>query len=73
MDIVYLSGDTLGNSSYFQNTNYQCARVLDALDYFSPGFERKFLKYLPVTTVTKIEYVEVLTGDQSISGVCQTP
>jgi hypothetical protein len=70
MDIVYLSGDTLGNSSYFQNTNYQCARVLDALDYFSPGFERKFLKYFSGTTVNKIEYIPITTGGQSATEAC---
>ncbi len=70
MDIVYLSGDKLGSSSYFGNTSLQCARVLDSLDYFSPGFERKFLKYFSGVTVTKIEYVPVATGNQSGTGTC---
>ena len=66
MDIVYLSGDMLGTSSYFVSTSYQCARVFDVLDDFSPGFERKFLKYFSGMTATKIEYV--LTGIQTSTG-----
>jgi len=73
MDIVYLSGNTLGKSSYFASTSYQCARILDSLDDFSPGFDKKFLKYFPVTTVTKIEYIQSATGSQSGTGSCQTP
>ena len=65
MDIVYLSGNTLGKSSYSVSTRYQCVRILDSLDDFSPGFDKKFLKYFPVTTTTKIEYIEVATGSQS--------
>ncbi len=70
MDIVYLSGNTTGKSSYFSSNSYQCARILDYLDDFSPGFEQKFLKYFPVTTVTKIEYIPTATGSQSESGTC---
>ena len=73
MDIVYLSGDTLGKSSYFGSTSHQCARVLDSVDDFSPGFDKKFLKYFPVTTVTKIEYIQIGTGSQSETGSCQSP
>ena len=73
MDIVYLSGNTLGKSSYSVSTRYQCVRILDSLDDFSPGFDKKFLKYFPVTTTTKIEYIEVATGSQSWTGSCQTP
>lgn len=57
MDIVYLSGVMLGSSSYFWSTRQECVRIMDGLDDFSPGFEQRFLKYFPVTTVTKIEYV----------------
>ena len=70
MDITYLSGDTLGSSSYFVNATIQCARVLDSLDYFSPGFERKFLKYFSGVTLTKIEYITVTTGNTSGTGTC---
>lgn len=73
MDIVTISGNMLGKSSYFTGTGYPCARILDAMDDFSPGFERRFLKYFPLTTVTKIEYV--LTGIQTPqeTGSCQVP
>lgn len=73
MDIVYLSWNSLGKSSYFWDTSYQCARILDVLDDFSPGFERKFLKYIPVSTVTKIEYIQAVTGNISEAGSCQVP
>jgi len=66
-----MSGDTLGSSSYFNGASQQCARILDYLDDFSPGFEQKFLKYFPVTTITKIEYIETGTGSQSSTGSCQ--
>ena len=65
MDIIYLSWNMLGSSSYFNATSQQCVRIFDYLDDFSPGFEQKFLKYFPLTTVTKIEYIEITTGNQS--------
>ena len=34
------------------------------MDDFSPGFDQKFLKYTPVTTLTKIEYIQVVTGNR---------
>jgi hypothetical protein len=71
MDIVYLSGDMVGKSSYSDTTSYTCGRVLDSVDDFSPGFERKFLKYFPVSTTAKIEYIQVDTGNQSGTGTSQ--
>ncbi len=73
LDIVYLSWITLGKSSYFTTSSYQCARILDSMDDFSPGFERKFLKFLPVITMTKIEYITVSTGNQLSTGTCPLP
>ena len=73
LDIVYISGNMLGKSSYFATGGYQCARIFDALDDFSPGFHQRFLKYFPVTTVTKIEYLPLLTGNQSSSTTCPVP
>ncbi len=70
LDIVYLSWMILGKSSYFGNNSYQCARILDSMDDFSPGFERKFLKFMPVTTLTKIEYITVDTGTETSLQVC---
>lgn len=43
---------------------------MDALDDFSPGFDKKFLKYFSGTTATKIEYVPIATGSQQGTGVC---
>ena len=65
MDIVYHSGENIGGSWYFNDTSVQCARVFDAIDYFSPGFDQKFLKYISGLTLTKIEYIEIMTGNQS--------
>lgn len=73
LDIVYISGNKAGKSWYYWATSYQCARILDTLDDFSPGFERKFLKYFPVSTVTKIEYIQVITGTQAWTGDCSKP
>lgn len=70
MDIVFLSGNSTGKSSYFSSTSYQCARILDYLDDFSPGFDQKFLKYFPVSTVVKIESPPIATGSQSETGGC---
>ena len=70
MDIVYHSGEMLGSSIYFGGTTSQCAQVLDSVDYFSPGFERRFLKYLSGLTMTKIEYLPAGTGDQSSGNTC---
>jgi len=70
MDIVYLSGNSTGKSSYFSSTSHQCARILDYLDDFSPGFDQKFLKYFPVGTVAKIESPPITTGDQSETSGC---
>ena len=70
LDIAYISGEYLGKSSYFGTRTYQCARIFDYLDDFSPGFEQKFLKYFSGTTITKIEYVQVTTGYQSETGSC---
>jgi len=70
MDIVYSSGKIVGSSSYFENTTLQCARVFDSVDYFSPGFERKFLKYISGQTLTKIEYIYVNTGNQRTGEIC---
>lgn len=64
MDIVYVSGENLGWSWYFDDMSVQCARVFDAIDYFSPGFDQKFLKYISGQTLTKIEYIEIMTGNQ---------
>ncbi|MCX6824807.1 MAG: hypothetical protein NTY80_01155 [candidate division SR1 bacterium] len=72
LDIAYLSGNSGGKSYYFGSTSYQCARILDDLDDFSPGFERQFLKYFPGTTITNIEYVSVNTGNNSDTGACQS-
>lgn len=73
LDIVYLSGNTLGTSSYFWSNRVQCARNMDDLDEFSPGFEKRFLKYFPVTTITKIEYIEIPSGAPAETGSCQVP
>ena len=70
LDIAYVSGEYLGKSSYFATRTYQCARIFDYLDDFSPGFEQKFLKYFSGTTITKIEYIQVTTGYQSATGTC---
>jgi hypothetical protein len=70
MDIVYYSGDMLGNSIYFTNTTLQCARVLDSIDSFSPGFERMFLKYISGRTAPIIEYIYVNTGNQTTGTIC---
>jgi hypothetical protein len=70
MDIVYHSGDILGNSIYFNNTTLQCARVLDSMDSFSPGFERRFLKYISGRTAPIIEYIYVNTGNQATGNIC---
>ena len=70
LDIAYVSGEYIGRSSYFASRTYQCARIFDYLDEFSPGFEQKFLKYFSGTTITKIEYVQVTTGYQSATGSC---
>lgn len=72
MDIVYLSGQMLGSSIYPVGTTRQCAQVLDSVDYFSPGFERRFLKYMSGLTLTKIEYLPAGTGDQSSGNTCQS-
>lgn len=60
MDIVAISGNSLGKSYYFGTRSGLCERIFDAVDDFSPGFERKFLKYMPVRTETEI--VTILTG-----------
>ncbi len=70
MDIVYYSGEMLGSSIYFNNSTLQCARVLDSIDVFSPGFERKFLKYISGRTAPIIEYVSVVTGNQTTGTTC---
>ena len=70
MDIVMMSGNIVGKSSYFWSTSNQCARIMDALDDFSPGFDKKFLKYFSGTTATKIEYVPIATGSQQGTGAC---
>ena len=72
MDIVSLSGIIIGKSSYFTSKSGGCERILDAVDDFSPGFDRKFLKYIPVITVTNI--VTIITGSLSGSSQdCQLP
>lgn len=43
---------------------------MDALDDFSPGFDKKFLKYFSGTTTTKIEYIPIVTGSQQGTGAC---
>lgn len=63
MDIGYLSGESTGSSLYLSNISHQCVRNMDAMDDFSPGFGRQFLQYIPVHTITKIEYLQ--TGEQS--------
>lgn len=73
LDIVYVSGYSLGTSSYFWSTSQQCARIMDDLDEFSPGFDQKFLKYILGTTITKIEYVQIGNGASSGTGSCQVP
>ncbi len=70
MDIVYYSGDMLGNSLYFKNKTLQCARGLDSIDAFSPGFERKFLKYISGRNSPKIEYIYISTGNQTTGNTC---
>ena len=70
MDIVMISGNMIGRSSYFWSTSNQCARIMDALDDFSPGFDQKFLKYFSGTTATIIEYVPTATGSQQGTGAC---
>ncbi len=70
MDIVYHSGEILGSSIYFDTTTVQCAHVLDSVDDFSPGFERKFLKYISGRTGTKIQYISMSTGNQDTGVVC---
>jgi len=72
IDISYLSGNTLGKSLYFWSKSQQCINVFDVLDDFSPWFERKFLKYLPVSTIVKIEYVQANMTDQLATGNIQT-
>jgi hypothetical protein len=67
---VYRSGESVGASLYFEDTSVQCARVFDLIDYFSPGFEQKFLKYISGQTLTKIEYIEIMTGNQTESTNC---
>lgn len=71
MDIVYSSGDTVDRSSYFASTSQQCLRNFATLDDFSPGFDKKFLKYLSGGTYVKIEYIR--TGTQTESGVQTCP
>ena len=73
LDIVYASGNIIGKSSYFWSRSQQCARIMDELDEFSPGFDQKFLKYFPVTTITKIEYVQIGDTSPSTTGSCQVP
>ncbi|MCX6824331.1 MAG: hypothetical protein NT085_04345 [candidate division SR1 bacterium] len=70
MDIVLMSGNMIGKSSYFGSTSNQCARIMDVLDDFSPGFDQKFLKYFSGTTTTKIEYITITTGSQQGTGSC---
>lgn len=70
MDIVYHSGEMLGSSIYFGGTTRQCVQVLDSVDYFSPGFERRFLKYVSGLTMTKIEYLPAGTGNQISGNTC---
>jgi len=70
MDIVYHSWDMLGISIYFNTTTLQCARVLDSVDSFSPGFERRFLKYISGRTAPIIEYIYVSTGNQWTGNIC---
>lgn len=72
MDIAYLSGDSLGKSYYFAKISQQCVRVFDAVDDFSPGFEQKFLKFFSGNTITKIEYIQAITGSQVTTGSCQS-
>lgn len=73
MDIVYASGESVGGSLYFDGLSVQCARVFDEIDYFSPGFEQRFLKYISGQTLTKIEYIEILTGNQACPSSGQIP
>lgn len=70
MDIVYHSGDMIGSSYYFNGSTRQCAQVLDSVDYFSPGFERRFLKYMSGLTMTKIEYLRTGISAQSSGNTC---
>lgn len=70
LDIVMISGNILGKSSYVWSTSNQCAKIMDAFDDFSPGFDQKFLKYFSGTTATIIEYVSTATGNQSGTGAC---
>jgi len=70
VDVVYHSGEILGSSIYFDTTTVQCAHVLDSVDDFSPGFERKFLKYISGWTGTKIQYIFIDTGNQETGVVC---
>lgn len=70
MDIVMISGNILGRSSYFWSRSNQCARIMDALDDFSPGFDQKFLKYFSGTTATIIQYLPTGTGSQQGTGAC---
>lgn len=72
LDIVYSSWDIVGKSLYFGTGSHQCARIFDAIDDFSPGFKKEFLRYFPVTTLTKIEYLPAITGNQSSSVNCPT-
>lgn len=70
LDIVHKNWDIIGSSLYFWNTTVQCAQVFDSVDYFSPGLERKFLKYFSGLTLTKIEYLPAGTGDQGSGNTC---
>lgn len=70
IDMVYRSGESTGASLYFGDRSVQCARVFDDIDFFSPGFDQKFLKYISGQTITKIEYREIMTGNQSENDTC---
>lgn len=41
---------------------------MDSIDDFSPGFQRKFLKYMPIKTVKEMQYVQIGTT----TGSCET-
>lgn len=70
MDIISISGDIVGRSIYFANTSHPCGRIFDVLDDFSPGFEKRFLKYFAGSTSTKIEYILTGNGNQWVLPSC---
>ncbi len=57
MDIVYISWYSPDTSLYFNQSTYQCVRIFDEKNMFSPAFDKYFLKYLPTKTIKEIEYI----------------